>query len=282
MFNGPGDRWQAAYGVEIMRKKVNLDQRLRRVFLGGGIMGAIAGILFTVFVANIIISRKETDFESQNAKLTQENEDLKLQLNKYNAAHNNSEILSGEDGWALALVNESHPLDTSYAPAELYEVESERSVDARIREPLDRMLADAEAAGLSMYVASAYRSYEDQRTVFNATMQDWIYQGYTPLNAYDETKKSVAVPGTSEHATGLAVDIIASEYEALDDRQGETAEQQWLMEHCWEYGFILRYPPEKADVTGIIFEPWHYRYVGEAAAKEIHDQDITLEEYLGE
>ena len=155
-------------------------------------------------------------------------------------------------------------------------------MDARIREPLDRMLADAEAAGLSMYVASAYRSYEDQRTVFNATMQDWIYQGYTPLNSYDETKKSVAVPGTSEHATGLAVDIIASEYEALDDRQGETAEQQWLMEHCWEYGFILRYPPEKADVTGIIFEPWHYRYVGEAAAKEIHEQDITLEEYLGE
>ena len=66
-----------------------------------------------------------------------------------------------------------------------------------------------------MYVASAYRSYEDQRTVFNATMQDWIYQGYTPLNAYDETKKSVAVPGTSEHATGLAVDIIASEYESV-------------------------------------------------------------------
>ena len=68
----------------------------------------------------------------------------------------------------------------------------------------------------------------------------------------------------------------------MDDRQGETAKQQWMMEHCWEYGFILRYPPEKADVTGIIFEPWHYRYVGEAAAKEIHEQDITLEEYLGE
>ena len=266
-----------------MRKKVNLNQRLKRVFLCGGITGAIAGILFTVLKANIIISRKEADFGEQHAKQAEENEELQLQVNKYNAAHNNTAILSGdEEGWALALVNESHPLDTSYAPAELYEVESERSVDARIREPLDRMLADAEAAGLSMYVASAYRSYEDQRTVFNATMQDWIYQGYTPLNAYDETKKSVAVPGTSEHATGLAVDIIASEYEALDDRQGETAEQQWLMEHCWEYGFILRYPPEKADVTGIIFEPWHYRYVGEAAAKEIHDQDITLEEYLGE
>lgn len=266
-----------------MRKKVNLDQRLRRVFLAGGIMGVLAGILFTVFVANVIISRKEAEFESQNAKLSQENEDLQLQFNKYNAAHNNAELLTGgEDGWALVLVNETHPLDTSYVPAELYEVESERSVDARIREPLDRMLGDAEAAGLSMYVASAYRSYDHQRTVFNATMQDWINQGYTPLDAYDETKKSVAVPGTSEHATGLAVDIIASEYEALDDRQGETAEQQWLMEHSWEYGFILRYPPEKADVTGIIFEPWHYRYVGETAAKEIHEQNITLEEYLGE
>lgn len=266
-----------------MKKKVNLDQRLRRVFLGGGVTGAVAGILFTVLIANIIISGKEEGFEKQRTKLENEIGELQSRVSKVNAVHNNTELLAGEeDGWMLVLVNETHPLDTSYAPAELYEVESERSVDARIREPLDRMLADAEAAGLSMYVASAYRSYDQQRTVFNATMQDWINQGYTPLNAYDETKKSVAVPGTSEHATGLAVDIIASEYEALDDRQGETAEQQWLMEHCWEYGFILRYPPEKADVTGIIYEPWHYRYVGEAAAKEIHEKNITLEEYLGE
>ena len=266
-----------------MRKKVNLNQRLKRVFLGGGIIGAIAGILFTVFVANMIISKKEAEFEDRHAKQAEENEGLKLQINKFNAAHNNTAILGGnEEGWSLVLVNEAHPLDTSYVPEEMYEVESERSVDARIREPLDRMLADAEAAGLRMYVASAYRSYDQQRTVFNTTMQEWIDQGYTPLDAYDETKKSVAVPGTSEHATGLAVDIIAAEYEALDDRQGETAEQQWLMEHCWEYGFILRYPPEKADVTGIIFEPWHYRYVGETAAKEIHERNITLEEYLGE
>ena len=266
-----------------MRKKVNLDQRLRRVFFGGGIAGAVAGILFTVLIANIIISGKEEGFEKQQTKLEKEIGELQSQISKYNAAHNNTDLLSGgEDGWMLVLVNETHPLDTSYIPADLYEVESERSVDARIKEPLEKMLGDAEAEGLSMYVASAYRSYDQQRTVFNATMQDWVNQGYTPLNAYDETKKSVAVPGTSEHATGLAVDIIASEYEALDDRQGETAEQQWLMEHCWEYGFILRYPPEKADVTGIIYEPWHYRYVGETAAKEIHEQNITLEEYLGE
>lgn len=264
-------------------RKVKINQKLKMMFLIGACAGAVVGIGFTMLISNTIISRKEAEFEAENSDLAKTNEELRLQLNKYDAAHNNTELLSeGEDGWALVLVNEEHPLDTSYVPAEMYEVESERSVDARIREPLDRMLSDAEAAGLSMYVASAYRSYDQQRTVFNATMQDWISQGYMPLDAYDQTKQSVAVPGTSEHATGLAVDIIASEYEALDDRQGETAEQQWLMEHCWEYGFILRYPPEKADVTGIIFEPWHYRYVGENAAKEIHEQNITLEEYLGQ
>ena len=189
-------------------------------------------------------------------------------------------VLSEHEQTLTALVNEGHPLDTSYVPAEMTEIESERSVDSRIADDLKQMLSDAKDAGLSMYVASAYRSYEKQREVFNNTMQDWISQGYSPLNAYDETKKSVAVPGTSEHATGLAVDIISSEYEALDDRQGDTEEQKWLMEHCWEYGFILRYPSDKSDVTNIVYEPWHYRYVGKEAAKEITEQNITLEEYV--
>ena len=132
-----------------------------------------------------------------------------------------------------------------------------------------------------MYVTSAYRSYDRQCEVFNATMQDWISQGYTPLSAYDETKKSVAVPGTSEHATGLAVDIMSTEYSELDDKQGDTEEQKWLMEHCYEYGFILRFPKDKSDVTGIVYEPWHYRYVGADAAKAIQEKGITLEEYVG-
>ena len=111
-------------------------------------------------------------------------------------------------------------------------------------------------------------------------MVDWITQGYTPLDAYDETKKSVAVPGTSEHATGLALDITSADYAQLDDAQANTAEAKWFAENCWKYGFILRYPPEKSDVTGIIYEPWHYRYVGKDAAKEITESGMTLEEYL--
>lgn len=243
--------------------------------------GVAAGVLITFIAAKGVLSEHEQTLTTQNEALEKENEDLRTQVSKTEAVEDSASLLSSaSENWAIALVNEGHPLDTSYVPAEMTEIESERSVDSRIADDLKRMLSDAKDAGLSMYVASAYRSYEKQREVFNNTMEDWISQGYSPLNAYDETKKSVAVPGTSEHATGLAVDIISSEYEALDDRQGDTEEQKWLMEHCWEYGFILRYPSDKSDVTNIVYEPWHYRYVGKEAAKEITEQNITLEEYV--
>ena len=90
----------------------------------------------------------------------------------------------------------------------------------------------------------------------------------------------MAVPGTSEHQLGLALDIVDRSNQNLDESQEDTAVQQWLMKHSWEYGFILRFPTGKSDVTGIIYEPWHYRYVGKEAAKEIYDRGICLEEYL--
>ena len=244
-------------------------------------MGLAAGVVITLAASRIAFHARERSFTAENEELTKQNEELQAEVSRVQAVENSAELLkSDSENWALALVNEGHPLDTSYEPAELTEIESERSVDSRIAEPLQKMLDDAAQEGLSMYVASAYRPYDKQREVFNATMQDWINQGYSPLNSYDETKKSVAVPGTSEHATGLAVDIISSEYEELDDRQGDTDEQKWLMEHCWEYGFILRYPEDKGEETGLMYEPWQYRYVGETAAQEITEQGITLEEYV--
>ena len=102
------------------------------------------------------------------------------------------------------------------------------------------------------------------------------------IDSYDETKKSVAVPGTSEHATGLALDITSESNQTLDETQAQTQEQQWLMKNCQNYGFILRYPKDKTDITQYIYEPWHYRYVGEEAAKAIMKKGITLEEYLAQ
>ena len=119
-------------------------------------------------------------------------------------------------------------------------------------------------------------------------------EGYVPelanIDASHQVDKRVLEPlqqmlkaaGESEHATGLAMDIVSTEYAGLDEKQGETDDQKWLMEHCYEYGFILRYPQDKSDDTGIIYEPWHYRYVGTEAALAIRDQGVTLEEYLNE
>lgn len=262
-------------------KKLTEEARLRRMLVIGIAFGLAAGVLFTGLAANSIVSKNKAEFAVEKEALKKKNDELKQTIIKHEATNNSAETLGSDaNGWALVLVNDSHPLDLSYEPESMVETESERFVDARIQESLRQMLDDGAKQGLSMYVASAYRSSEKQKEVFNTTMQDWIAKGYTPLSAYDETKKSVAVPDTSEHATGLAVDIIASQYEGLDDKQGDTPEQQWLMEHCWEYGFILRYPPEKADITGIIYEPWHYRYVGKEAAEEIMKNNLTLEEYL--
>ena len=261
--------------------KLDFDIHKIKNFGMGAALGLAAGVLAVSLGAYHIISENNTKAAAKEAELTAENEELRDQIKKENAVEANTETLAeDEDGWQLILVNGDHPLDASYVPEKLTEISPGYQVDDRIVSDLQQMLDDGAAQGLSMYVTSAYRSYDQQIETFNASMQNRLDQNMTPLEAYQETSTSVALPGTSEHATGLAVDIISTSYGELDDRQGDTAEQKWLMEHCWEYGFILRYPPEKSDITGIIYEPWHYRYVGKEAAKEITEQGITLEEYL--
>lgn len=242
-----------------------------------------AGLVIGLLVSSLFGKENEKEENSSQKKVEQkavaiEKTETKV-VDAVEAAKLNAESLASEqDEWKLTLVNHSYPLDTGYTP-ELVEIEKDKYVDKRIVEDLQQMLSDARSEGLSPFICSAYRDYEYQRTVFNDTMVTWIAQGYTPLEAYEETAKSVAIPGTSEHATGLALDITSAEFAELDDRQAETPEAQWLAANCWKYGFILRYPPEKSDITGIIYEPWHYRYVGKEAAKEITEQGVTLEEY---
>ncbi len=262
-----------------------IESRMKKIMAAGLAGGLIVGVaatgIFTAVTGNI----KEKEYQDQITSLKKELKNAQKEEEETGTdlevmAQTNAQQLSEQgDAWQMVLVNESHPLDASYVP-ELAELEPDRQVDARILEDAQQMMADARDAGLNPYICSAYRNYDYQRSVFNDTMVDWITQGYTPLDAYDETKKSVAVPGTSEHATGLALDITSADYAQLDDAQADTAEAKWFAENCWKYGFILRYPPEKSDVTGIIYEPWHYRYVGKEAAKEITESGLTLEEYL--
>ena len=181
--------------------------------------------------------------------------------------------------WNMVLVNGDHPMEDGYVP-QLKELEEGLSLDSRIIDAAKEMLADAKKAGLHIDICSAYRSVERQEQVFGESMKERVKDGMSYWDAFNETALNVAIPGTSEHALGLALDLISNQYTELDERQETTAEAKWLKENCHKYGFILRYPPDKTNITGIIYEPWHYRYVGVEDATEIMKLGITLEEYL--
>ncbi len=181
--------------------------------------------------------------------------------------------------WNMVLVNYEHPMQKGYVP-QLTELEPGYRVDTRIVDEAREMLEDAKKAGLHVIVCSAFRSVERQKDLFDESMKDRIKKGMGYWEAYCDTAQSVAEPGESEHALGLALDLISNQYTELGEGQENTAEAKWLAENCYKYGFILRYPPEKTSITGITYEPWHYRYVGKEDAKKIHDLGITLEEYI--
>ncbi len=182
--------------------------------------------------------------------------------------------------WKLTLVNATHPMAEGYRPR-VSEIENNYYFDSRAVGELQQMLADGRKEGLDFWICSAYRTIEKQTDLYNNKVSRLQAEGLSYAEAYEEARTVVAYPGTSEHNLGLAADIVAKDYQLLDDKQAETPEAVWLKENCWRYGFILRYPTDKTGETGIIFEPWHYRYVGKEAAKEIMEQGICLEEYLG-
>ncbi len=183
--------------------------------------------------------------------------------------------------WNLLLVNVWNKVPEGF-DVELTALNNGHFIDARAYPDLQDMMDDARETGLYPILCSSYRTTEKQQSLFDNQVNKYLGYGYTQLAAEAEAGKWVAVPGTSEHQTGLAVDIVALDYQLLDENQENTPEQQWLMENSYKYGFILRYPSEKSDLTGIHYEPWHYRYVGKDVAKILYDEGICLEEYLAD
>ena len=184
-----------------------------------------------------------------------------------------------DEAWNLRLVNFENPLPEDFT-VELTEVGEGHQVDSRIAQALLDMIAAGKRDGYQIWIASSYRTMQKQTSLFENKVANLKREGYSETEARREAGTVVAVPGTSEHQLGLAVDLVSSEYTGLDERQEQTRSYQWLVKHCAEYGFILRYPNGKTGVTGIIYEPWHFRYVGKEAAAEIMEQGICLEEYL--
>lgn len=181
--------------------------------------------------------------------------------------------------WNLILVNRWNLLPEDYEPTVKY-LNNGHAIDERAYDDLQDMLADCRAAGLSPVICSSYRTMEKQKELFSNKVNEYMAQGYSKNEAEKKAGELVAVPGTSEHQLGLALDIVDMSNQILNESQEDTAVQKWLMDNSWKYGFILRYPTDKSNTTGISYEPWHYRYVGKQAAKEIYDAQICLEEYL--
>ncbi|WP_321434144.1 M15 family metallopeptidase [Trichococcus flocculiformis] len=187
--------------------------------------------------------------------------------------------------WNLVLVNRENQLAEEIV-MELYLTESGYQIDSRIQEPYLQLMEAGKAAGMDFTMISGYRSIEQQQTNYDVNYQNYLASGLSEEEARTKTEEYIALPNASEHITGLAVDITST---ALANQEGNSGlfpdlenypEGLWLKENAPKFGFVLRYPKEKEAITGINFEPWHFRYVGIENAMYMTEKNLTLEEYI--
>jgi D-alanyl-D-alanine carboxypeptidase len=213
-----------------------------------------------------------------------------LENNKYSDAAQSSQETTEENDaadmsvfhkndWNLLLINKQHPIPDDYK-FDLGMITGSLECDKRVIPDLLSMLKQAKTDGISLVICSPYRSMNHQENLFTRKIDNYMKEGLSYMDSYKLSSQAVTIPGSSEHQVGLAVDIYSNSYKKLDASFGDTQAGQWLAQHCSEYGFILRYPKGKEDITGIEYEPWHFRYVGKGAAKVIMDKGITLEEFI--
>lgn len=183
-----------------------------------------------------------------------------------------------EEDWKLILVNKQHPIPEDYTFS-LGTIKGTLQCDERIMDDLLDMMQAAKDAQVDLVICSPYRDYNRQTILFNRKIETYMNKGLSYMDAYKLSCQTVTLPNASEHQLGLAIDFYSSTYMKLNAGFSETETGQWLAEHGHEYGFILRYPLGKEYITGIEFEPWHFRYVGVEAAAVITEKGITLEEF---
>ena len=181
---------------------------------------------------------------------------------------------SEDHGWNLILVNRENYIPADYE-VQLTELSNGKKVDSRIYPELQEMFNAARAQGDGLFVREGYRTQEEQQQLMNEKIEAYENEGKSKSEAKKLAEQWVAIPGTSEHQLGIAVDINADTTKSSRDDV-----YNWLEENAHTYGFIKRYPSNKTDITGVINEPWHYRYVGKEAASAIYSQGICLEEYI--
>ena len=262
--------------------------------LAGGFV-VIAGALASCFY--VAYGQLENRLTSANAELVNakkqietlavEKEELEEAAGIAAAMAAENELLKMEEvpfevdlsDWKYVLTNELHMLPKDFE-VELEKTYNGQRVDRRMRGELEAMIDAAKKDGHHLMICSSYRDYKKQDQLMDESIAKFVRRGLSYKDAFFKTKEQIALTGASEHHTGLAVDIVGKNHQSLDESQADTKEAKWLAEHAAEYGFILRYPKEKEDITMISFESWHYRYVGKEAAEYMKEKNLCLEEFI--
>ena len=188
-------------------------------------------------------------------------------------------VIKPEDMWCLILTNAEYPVPEDYAVTLRDVSGTDQKVDERIYEPLINMLEAMKAEGLSPVVCSGYRTLDKQEKLFNRKVSAYVKKGRSKEESYALARQTLSVPGSGEHCLGLAVDFYTRSYHQLERAFEKTPEGKWLREHAQDYGFTLRYDEGKEEITGIEYEPWHFRYVGIDVARYLKEHNLSLEEF---
>lgn len=222
------------------------------------------------------------------ATLEQASDKLRLVLRKAGTSRQDVDAVNIDSFLSnnLLLVNKSNTLRNDYIPSRLVYGKPARGratvnlrLDGEAMENLNSMLEAAYSEGISgMVISSAFRTFDKQTSLFN-NKTNLLSRKMNRRTAMEEASKVVALPGSSEHQTGLAVDI-CSESVGLIRNFGNTAQGKWMEDNSWRFGFIIRYPMEKTDITRMIYEPWHVRYIGSGHSELVKSMDMCLEEYV--
>lgn len=202
-----------------------------------------------------------------------------------------SDYINTENSEYLVLLNKTHPSGEHYCPPDLTKLDSDitlygKEIELRLytAKATEALIAALHQNGYTdIVVTSGYRSYAYQQSLFNTYIgqEQAAHPDWTDAQIRELVLSYSAAPGTSEHHTGNAIDLISTNYVSLDETFAQNPAYAWLQKNAHLYGFILRYPKDKTNITGYSYEPWHYRFVGVKAATEMHEQGLTLEEYLG-
>ena len=203
----------------------------------------------------------------------------------YSTSVDESILTTGLNPTYLYLANKQHPVDEDYDPGTLVSLKSPYAsggkLEERTAQALYAMMDEMRAAGISdVYVTSAYRTFTYQQYLYEKYITDEENKGLSHADAVKAAERYSAPPGYSEHQTGFVVDFMTSTMSDLDESFERTAAFAWLSENCYRFGFILRYPQDRQAATGVVFEPWHWRYVGVENALAIRASGLSLEEFL--